>query len=482
LRITDWRVTLAITVATLLATVAGADLLEDVRFSEPKPAKSGVEGVERLRFELPEAAEMAVDGRLDEAVWSDPAAFLGKFRLGLSAVPARHTREAWACWDAENLYFAVRLQREPGTELRVNTREDENSAIWEDDEIEIFLDPFNSGSEYFQLIINSGGFMYDARHENRLVPDPGGAGPGDMKLKRESDESWASGMKREVVIEDEWWTAEMAVPLASLGLIGAPAGHALGFNITSADWDTGEYTCLSPTSNWHDPLQFGVLTLGPPRLAVTDLDLGNVGAGSNRLRLRTRDLSGQGGEYELALTLITDAGRVRATRDFSLDPGGSRRASLTFSPWGSESGAADWAKICSGPWRAEIQVSDAAGRSVYAARRVGAFAPMLTVDLGSRAVFTDGRPIQVAARLGLGSVTARTVELTARLLDERGRVVAAHELGRAGGSLITAWMSVDELAPGTYTFELVAGRDDERIARATRHLRVAASPFATSAP
>jgi hypothetical protein len=122
LRITDWRVTLSITVATLLATVAGAELLEDVRFSDPKSARSCVEELERLRFELPEAAGMTVDGRLDEAVWSDPAASLGKFRLGLSAVPARHTREAWACWDAENLYFAVRLQREPGTELRVNTR------------------------------------------------------------------------------------------------------------------------------------------------------------------------------------------------------------------------------------------------------------------------------------------------------------------------------------------------------------------------
>ena len=482
MRITDWRVTLVVMIVTLLATGAGADLLEDVRFSDPKSARSGVEELERLRFELPEAAEMTVDGRLDEAVWSDPGASLGKFRLGLSAVPARHTREAWACWDAENLYFAVRLQREPGTELRVNTREDGNASIWKDDEIEIFLDPFNTGSEYFQLIINSAAFMYDARHELLMVPDPGGAGPGDMKLKRESDDAWASGMAREVVIEDEWWTAEMAVPLASVGLVGAPAGHALGFNITSADWDSGEYTCLSPTSNWHDPLQFGVLTLGQPRVAVTELDLGNVGAGMNRFRARVKNLTDADADYTFAVTTITDAGRVIASKSFSL-PAGERERLRLFPPMrGTNSARTDWSALCTGSWRVEIEIVDGEGRSVFAARRKGVFAPLLTVDLGSRAVFTDGRPIQVAARLGLGSVTARTVELTARLLDERGRVVAAHELGRAGGSLITAWMSVDELAPGTYTFELVAGRDDERIARATRRLRVAASPFATSAP
>ena len=175
----------------LPAMCASADLLEDVRFSEPEPLGSGLEGVERLRFELPEAEGINVDGRLDEPVWSEPAAHLGRFRLGLSAVPARHSREAWAAWDADNLYFAVRLQREPGTELRVNTRENDNGKIWEDDEIEVFLDPFNTGTEYFQIIINSEGFLFDARHNLVLVPDPGAAGPGEMKLERVSDRKWS---------------------------------------------------------------------------------------------------------------------------------------------------------------------------------------------------------------------------------------------------------------------------------------------------
>ncbi len=460
---------LPVLVAVLVPALACAELLEAVRYSEPEAARSGVEGVERLRFELAEAAGMSIDGRLDEAVWSDPAAHLGTFRLGLSAVPARHTREAWAAWDAEYLYFAVRLQREPGTELRVNTREDENSAIWEDDEIEVFLDPFNAGTEYFQLIINSEGFLFDAQHNYRLVPDPGGAGPGDMKLQRESDDTWASGLVREIAIEDDYWTAEMAVPLQSLGLTGAPAGHSLGFNITSADWDTEEYTCLSPTSDWHDPLQFGVLVLGQPRVAVSDLTLGNVGAGSNMFSARVKDLTGADADYTLALTLITDAGSVRATKDFSLPAGERERPMLTFQPRGNGSPQ--------GEWSAEIEIVDAAGRSAFAARREGVFLQPLSLTLGSHATFTDGRPIAVAARLGLGSMTARSVTVTALLRDQAGRVVADHELGRPHGSIINAWMPVDELAPGTYTLELVAGRDDKRIGRAAQTLRVAASPF-----
>jgi len=83
----------------------------------------------------------------------------------------------------------------------------------------------------------------------------------------------------------------------------------------------------------------------------------------------------------------------------------------------------------------------------------------------------------LAARLGLGSVTARSVELTARLLDEGGRAVREQTIGRAGGPILSARLPVDRLAPGTYTLELSAQYRDRVVARATDALRVAASPF-----
>ncbi|MGD9497323.1 MAG: carbohydrate-binding family 9-like protein, partial [Armatimonadota bacterium] len=272
------------TAAALLvaAGAAPAQLLEEVRFVRAQPPAAAVPQAERLRFAPPRAERPPVlDGRLDEAVWEQPDAYLGAFRLGLSATPARHAREAWAAYDDEHLYLAVRLEREPGTELRVFTLEDDDSAVWEDDEVELFVDPFSSGSEYFQMIVNSAGVLYDAHHLVVQVPDPGGAGPGEMKLERVSDDAWSSGLRRAVSIEDKQWIVEMALPLASVGLAGAPAGHELGVNLTSADWDTEEYTCLSPTSDWHDPRQFGVLRLGEPHLAIDEIDLEGVGPGRN---------------------------------------------------------------------------------------------------------------------------------------------------------------------------------------------------------
>jgi len=83
----------------------------------------------------------------------------------------------------------------------------------------------------------------------------------------------------------------------------------------------------------------------------------------------------------------------------------------------------------------------------------------------------------VAARLGVGSAAARALELRVRLLDERGGVLATQELGRARGSVLTAWLPVDQLQPGLYRLELAAVSNGEVVARGEDVLRIGLSPF-----
>ena len=134
-----------------------AELLENVRYSESSSAavSAGSRATALVRKLRPAETIPVVDGRLDDACWQRPSAYLGKFRLGLTPVPAQHTREAWATYDSESLFIAVRLQREPGTALRVQTREPDNGRIWEDDEFEIFVDPFATGTAYYQMIMKA---------------------------------------------------------------------------------------------------------------------------------------------------------------------------------------------------------------------------------------------------------------------------------------------------------------------------------------
>lgn len=454
------------------ASAAQAQLLEEIRFVPAEAPEAAVPEADRLHFAPPRAEQPpALDGRLDEPVWQEPGAYLGAFRLGLSATPARHAREAWGAYDGDYLYVAVRLQREPDTELRVLTLEDDDSAVWEDDEVEVFVDPFSTGSEYFQMIVNSAGVLYDASHLMVEVPDPGGAGPGDMKLERRSDEAWSSGLRRAVFTEDERWTVEMALPLASLGLAGAPAGHELGVNLTSADWDTEEYTCLSPTSDWHDPRQFGALTLGEPRLAVDEIDLSGVGPGRNLMRIDARHLSGPAGEYRLSLTIEAPGQWLQRSTDFALAEGGRREVGLVFDVQAQR-----------GAWSARIDITDAAGAAVFATRRTGALPGPMTVRLGSRATLADGPPVPVTARLGVGRLTARGLTLVARLVDQAGSFAAEQEVGRVEGPVLSAVMPVDGLRPGLYRLEIAAVSDGAVVAAGNDLLRVAASPFAEASP
>jgi hypothetical protein len=457
----------AVCLTLLQLPAASAELLQDVRFVQPRQSATSGPPADRLVFELP-ALEQApvIDGKLDDEAWSLPEARLGKFRLGLSATPARHTREAWAAYDSSNLYFGIRLQREPGVPLRVNTTEPDDGKIWEDDEAELFVDPFTSGSAYYQMIVNSAAVLYDAAHRNVEVPDPRSDSPGDMMLERVSELPWSSGLMRAVHVEDEWWSIEMALPMASLGLEGAPAGHRIGFNLTSADWDTNEYTCLSPTSDWHDPLQFGVLVLGKPRIEVTGLDLSGIGSGRNLLEVDASHLQGPEGQYQLALTFAAPAQWLRKVVLFDLAHDRSARAGLPFSCSAEE-----------GPWEAQIEIADPDGRAVYATRRVGNLPGAMQVRLRSSAVLRDALPVEVSVRLGVGRLTARRMELSARLLDERGSTVAQQQIGVAGGPNLRALVPVNDLQPGTYVLELLASLEGEVVASGRDLLRVAASPF-----
>ena len=455
-------------VVLLLSGVAHGQVLESVQFSKTAAPAVSTQAGKRPTFELPRAEPRKIDGDLTEACWQEPTAHLGRFKLGLSSTVARHSRQAWAAYDDANLYFAIKLQREPGTDLRAEVHTPDDPMVWEDDELEIFLDPFRTGTEYFQIIINSAGTVYDARHRYKTVLDPGGAGPTDTKLERETDATWSSGIVCGIAIKDDYWTVEAALPLAGIGLSGAPVGHAVHFNITSADWDTGEYTTLCPNSDWHDPKQLGAAVLGKTRLQVTSLRLEGVGAGKNSLRMSAQDLAATGGRYALTLEMTTGTDQITQSREFGLQPGATARVGIAFE-----------LEATKGPWQADVRILDDRHRPVFAARRSGNIPAPLSVGLRSRATFADGRPVLVAARVGLGSLTSRRIELVARLVDAHGRARAVQNLGRPTGAQMTAWMPVKGLAPGSYRLRLEAILGADTVAQAQAALQIGESPFNT---
>ena len=87
----------------------------------------------------------------DEAAWS-----------GASAVawgPAPYETRFRALWSAAGLY--VRFDADDPSPWHTMTRRDEH--LWEEEVVEIFLDPDRSGRDYYELEINPGNVVCDLR-------------------------------------------------------------------------------------------------------------------------------------------------------------------------------------------------------------------------------------------------------------------------------------------------------------------------------
>jgi hypothetical protein len=460
----------------LLLTPLHSSILEDIQFIQP-PAAQSQQTNKVTEWQIPRTqTPPVIDGQLTEPCWSNKSAWLGSFRIGLSPVLAKHRREAWAAYDDKNLYIAVKLQREPEKALRAHTHEPDNAHIWKDDEVEVFVDAYGTGTDYYQLILNSEGFLFDAHHRWRTVPDPGGVGPLDTKQVRDTDLTWSSGLKRKISIQQDHWIIEMALPFKSVGLDSAPAGHRVRFNVTSADWETGEYTSLNRVSSWHDPLQFGGLALGQPRMEVSSLQLDNVGRGKNQLTLRIREtgvgvtaLAGSGKDtgYRSELRLTTDKETKKFLTSFMVEK--KKEFTSVSIPF--------IVNATSGTWNISLNILNQQNKSVYAVQRQGELPEALVMNISSKATFNDRPAVKVSAKLGISKLSLVDVKLQAAFLDTDNRVVKRQNLGTPTAAAFEALMPVKRIPPGRYQLRLTATRNNKVLATATDNILVSRSPF-----
>ncbi len=459
---------LALYLVLIFSTSIRASILEDIQFITPTQSQSK-KNPQVPEWRIPKTqTPPAIDGNLVEPCWKNKSARLGSFRIGLSTVLAKHRREAWAAYDEKNLYLAVKLQREPDSALRALTHVPDDAHIWKDDEVEVFVDAYGTGTEYYQLILNSEGVLFDAHHRLRTVRDPGGVGPLDTKQVRDTDLTWSSELKRKISIQQDYWIIEMALPFKSVGLHSAPAGHSVRFNVTSADWDTGEYTSLNRVSSWHDPLQFGGLVLGQPRIEPVSLQIDDVGKGKNQAVFNFRDTGGKGANYRGELLLTTGDSTERFQKSFAAAKGkGITSAAIPFVVNASK-----------GMWTISLNILNEGGEAVYAARRQGELPDTLSFSIGSKATFNDRPPVKVSAKLGVSKLSLKDVKLKVTLLDTRGRKIKSQTLGSPSYTAFEAVMPVTELPPGRYRLRLTATESDREIAVSQDEILIGQSPFA----
>lgn len=154
-----------------------------------------------------------IDGRLDDPCWQAAAA-AGDFAQVLpveGAAPTERTEVRFAL-DARHLYVAVRcFDSEPDRILAPTLRRDTHFAA--DDVVRIAIDTFGRERDGYLLVVNSAGARADAMF--------GRFG----EINYNWDALWIARTAR----DESGWTAEIAIPAASLSF--DPAAHAWRANI-----------------------------------------------------------------------------------------------------------------------------------------------------------------------------------------------------------------------------------------------------------
>jgi hypothetical protein len=243
------------------------------------------------------AAPIKIDGHLDEFAWERAAQIDGFERiLNDYDLISRPTR-AKMLWDDQHLYFAFVCQ-DPDIWTFLK---DEDAAFWDEEVVEVFIDPDGDAQNYLELEINPDNARVDLV-VHTLKPDWKSDFGWDIKGLQSAVQVY--GTVNDTADTDQGWTVEIAIPYSAMadGITGggvAPrvgdtwrlnlyrierkGGRALRSRIVelqqglakgakSALLDSlsdkyneeTEYTAWSETyqRGFHDPSRFGVVKFG----------------------------------------------------------------------------------------------------------------------------------------------------------------------------------------------------------------------------
>lgn len=181
------------------------------------------------------AGQPNLDRRIEEAEWRGGVGVFGFRALDSGQIVALQPRVLLAR-DGEAFYLAAHLPLPKGTTPK-HAVADHDGQVWQDDAVELFLDPHPQDEAYYQFIVNAGGTTWESRG---------------------TDPAYGADWQAVVRVEDTAWSVEVRIPYAALGTAPPAEGAAWGVNVA---WDRqtpspATLTWASMSSSLHQPAAF----------------------------------------------------------------------------------------------------------------------------------------------------------------------------------------------------------------------------------
>lgn len=148
-----------------------------------------------------------IDGELDDGIWeettfNDDLLYFSQ-KMYLKKEKAYPGTSFAVAADERSLYVAVRCDEPNLSRIRKSTHK-RDSATFQDDSIELFIDPDRSGDHYFQIALSVTGGLFDT-----VCINCGARKRNDFNIK---------GSQSATRINERDWTAELAIPFLGLGV------------------------------------------------------------------------------------------------------------------------------------------------------------------------------------------------------------------------------------------------------------------------
>lgn len=203
------------------------------------------------------AADFTPDGNLSKQAWKDVNwAEFSRDMSGKANHPEQATRIA-SIWTDKYIYFAFSCKYDALNVFEGEDSSKERWELWNRDVAEVFLNPQPERQLHY--------YEFEVAPNNQWI---------DLEITRgekpNHDASWNSGFEHATLVDgvNHIWTAEMRIPLASMGVPEAKPGtewRANFFRAAGKGADTQRtflaWSTIPEGTTFHVPGRFGILRL-----------------------------------------------------------------------------------------------------------------------------------------------------------------------------------------------------------------------------
>ena len=216
------RLAAALLIVAFAVSVGGTSTLWGQDLADSDPPTGTTTPVDLVAIPLTGDAQINLDGRVDEAIWSTAIAIsdFTQQEPVEGAAPSQAT-EVRVTFDQDNLYIAAIIYDDPDGIMAFQKERD--AFLFTDDRFMVILDTFLDGRTGYHFEINPAGAMGDG-----LLSGGGGRGGGMMGGFGGSNKSWDGIWEAHTARRPDGWSAEIRIPFRTLNF--DPESDTWGIN------------------------------------------------------------------------------------------------------------------------------------------------------------------------------------------------------------------------------------------------------------